>query len=139
MLLWLAAVVGSFITHVARGQADDWAAALDLTLVALLFAFAPPLIAFSLYFAVIHAPRAFAAALPAGGIPMREVVLPLVLTLLGLTLGGVIFAVGAKMPVGENVVRSAFLMLSALTVPHMWLEWRARVVSGSAPAIRTIV
>ena len=127
ILPWMAIAVGSLITYAVRAQADDWAAALDLILVSLLFALAPPLIAFSLYFAAIHAPRAFAAALPADGIRMSELVLPLILTTLGLALGTVIFAAGAKMPAGDNVVRTAFLLLSALTVPHMWLGWRAQV------------
>ena len=139
MLLWVAAAVGALIAYGTRGQADDWTAALDLALVSLLFVLAPPLIAFSLYFAAVHAPRAFAAAMPAGGVHNREMVVPLVLTMLGLALGGVIFAAGDRIPVGDNVVRTAFLLLSALTVPHMWLEWRARAALAGTPDVRTTV
>lgn len=70
---------------------------------------------------------------------MGELVLPLALTVLGLALGGVIFIAGAGMTVGDNVVRTAFLLLSALTVPHMWLEWRARLASAGKPPIRSHV
>lgn len=126
LLAWVAVAAASLITYAVRGQAGGWAAALDLILVSLLFALAPPLIAFSLYFAVIHAPRAFAAAMPAKGIRLSELIPPFILTTLGLALGAVIYAAGAKMPAGDNVVRTVFLLLSALTVPHMWLEWRAR-------------
>ena len=135
MLLWVAAAGGSLIAYATRGRADDRTVALDLVLVSLLFVLAPPLIAFSLYFAAIHAPRAFAAAIPAGGVRRGEMILPLVLTMLGLALGGGIFAAGAKMPAGDNVVRTAFLLLSALTVPHMWLEWRARVTLAGTLAV----
>jgi Brp/Blh family beta-carotene 15,15'-monooxygenase len=139
MLPWAAAVVGSLIAYATRGQADDRTAALDLILVSLLFVLAPPLIAFALYFSAIHAPRAFAAAMPAGGFSSSEMVLPFVLTMLGLALGGVIFAAGAGIPAGENAVRTAFLLLSALTVPHMWLEWRARAALADALAVRSEV
>ena len=134
LMLWAAAAAVTLIAYAARGHADDVAAAADLILIALLFAVAPPLIAFSLYFAAIHAPRAFAAAIPAGGMQAGEIVVPAVLTMLALALGAVIFAVGAGPTIEENVVRTAFLLLSALTVPHMWLEWRARLgsVGGSA-------
>ena len=139
LTLWVAAVAGTLAVHMARGQADDWAAAIDLILVTLLFALASPLIAFSLYFAAIHAPRAFAAAMPAGGVHRGAMILPLVLTILGLALGGVIFAAGARIPAGDNVVRTAFLLLSALTVPHMWLEWRARATLAGTLAVRAKV
>ncbi|WP_174291172.1 Brp/Blh family beta-carotene 15,15'-dioxygenase [Sphingomonas bacterium] len=139
LMLWEAIAAGSLITYAVRGQADDWAGALDLILVSLLFALAPPLIAFSLYFAAIHAPRAFAAATPADGFHMSVLVLPLILTSLGLALGIVIFAEGAAMSPGDNVVRTAFLLLSALTVPHMWLEWRARLALAGPPAVQSRV
>lgn len=133
MLLWVGAVASTLVAYVVRGQVGDWTAAADLILVSLLFALAPPLVAFSLYFAGIHAPRALAAAIPAGGMRASEIVLPLILTVLGLGLGAVIFVTGAATPVGENVVRSAFLLLSALTVPHMWLEWCARIAAAGQP------
>lgn len=133
-LVWGVAVICTLIGYAARGRADDWTVGADLVLVTLLFAVAPPLIAFSLYFAVIHAPRALTAAMPAGGMRAGELVLPLVLTVLGLGLGAVIFATRPAAPTGDNVVRSAFLLLSALTVPHMWLDWRARLASGGPAA-----
>ena len=133
MLLWTTMVAGTLIAYAKRGQADDWTAAVDLILVILLFAVATPLIAFSLYFAGVHAPRALAAAMPAGGMRASQMVLPLILTLLGLGLGAVIFVAGAGTPIGGNVVRSTFLLLSALTVPHMWLEWRAQLASVGQP------
>jgi Brp/Blh family beta-carotene 15,15'-monooxygenase len=135
LLLWVSVAAGSLIVYAMRGQAGDWAAALDLILVSLLFAVAPPLIAFSLYFAAVHAPRAFAAAMPAEGIRLSELVLPLILTTLGLALAAGIFAAGAKLPAGDNVVRTVFLLLSALTVPHTWLEWRARAALAGTPAV----
>lgn len=139
LTLWTATVAGTLAVHTARAQADNWTAAIDLILVSLLFVVAPPLIAFSLYFAAIHAPRAFAAAMPAGGVQRGEIALPLVLTMLGLVLGGIIFAAGARTPAGDNVVRTAFLLLSALTVPHMWLEWCARTALANALAFRSKV
>ena len=135
LMLWAAAAAVTLIAYAVRGHADDLVAATDLVLVALLFVVAPPLIAFSLYFAAIHAPRAFAAAIPAGGMQAGEIVVPAVLTMLALALGAVIFAVGAGPTIQENVIRTAFLLLSALTVPHMWLEWRARLGSVGGLAL----
>ncbi|WP_294392233.1 Brp/Blh family beta-carotene 15,15'-dioxygenase [uncultured Sphingomonas sp.] len=129
IMLWLAAAAATLIAYAGSGQSADVAAATDLVLVTLLFAFAPPLIGFSLYFAVIHAPRAMAAAIPAGGMPVGEVALPLALTAIALAFGALIFQAGPGDAVEENVVRTAFLLLSALTVPHMWLDWRARSAS----------
>lgn len=63
MVLWVAAAAGALMVYAVSEQADNRAAGLDLILVALLFALAPPLIAFSLYFAAVHAPRAFVAAM----------------------------------------------------------------------------
>ena len=137
MLVWVAAAGATLVGYAARGQTADWTAGLDLLLVALLFGLAPPLIAFSLYFAAIHAPRAFATTIPAGGLSAGELILPLFLTLLGLGLGVAIFVAGAGAPIEDNLVRSAFLLLSMLTVPHMWLEWRARVASTNTPAVRS--
>ena len=132
-LLWIAAVGVTLIACAARGQTDDWAAAADLILVTLLFAVTPPLIGFSLYFAGIHAPRALSAAMPADGLRARELAAPLVLTILALGLGILIFVTAAGARIGDDVVHSAFLLLSALTVPHMWLERRARLAAGRTP------
>lgn len=131
-LLWAASTVGTVALHAMRGRAGDRTAIANLVLVVLLFALATPLVAFATYFVAIHTPRALAASLPGHGLRARTLLLPALLSLLGIALGVAIFVAGAGMAIGENVVRSTFMLLSALTVPHMWLEWRARLTEPSA-------
>ena len=127
LLVWAAAAMlalGSYLAHGQKGRI----AALNLALTVALFTVTAPLIAFSLYFAALHAPRAF-AALRREGHASGSALIPLTLTILGLMLGVTIYCVGARSPSGDGIIRTAFLLLSALTVPHMWLEWRLRTAS----------
>lgn len=110
---WLVAAALSFRSGRGRG-----ARAGELAALFLLFAAAPPLAAFAIYFAVIHSPRAVAALDSRARLGAR--VLPL--TVAGLGLGALIWRWWPGEEAG-GAVRACFLLLAALTVPHMWLAW----------------
>lgn len=104
----------------------------------LLFVLAPPAIAFALYFALLHTPRALletlgtdeADPLAAAVGAVREAV-PLSIAALGI--GGLVFLIQPAGDWAPAAVRTVFQVLSALTVPHMWLEYRASAAVPNAP------
>jgi len=126
LISWAAAAIGTLGIYAGSGRRDDQAAAVDLVLIALLFALVPPLVAFSLYFAVLHAPRALGRLVPSFAGFRSVPFVPVLLTLLAAAFAGLVYVGGGSLSVESNVVRTTFLLLSALTVPHMWLGWRAR-------------
>lgn len=127
LAMWLAGAAATLLIEPRAG------ARLELAGIALLFAFAPPLVAFAIYFGLIHSPRAlgdtrrpgerwrdlFRAALPWSA---AAVLLAVPLWLLAApTLGS-----------GPALVRTIFWWLSALTVPHMALHLLLRRSSSTA-------
>jgi beta-carotene 15,15'-dioxygenase len=84
----------------------------------------PPLIAFSIFFCCLHSPRHMAEAIAeAGALSLTKKVL-IIIVVFSLSIGlGVLFFVqqdNAVMDVG--IIRTAFVLLSTLTVPHFLLE-----------------
>lgn len=115
---WLAIVAAQAWRNTRNGS---WRASVDLVLVTMLFAAAPPLVAFALYFAFLHTPRALMDQYQRGRRPVRPG--PMAgLTALACLLGLAIFLAGHTLTIEAGVVRTSFLLLSALTVPHMALE-----------------
>lgn len=127
---WMIAAGVTMLRGIRQGQAALPHLA-DLALVCALFVAAPPLVAFALYFALLHTPRAFAAQAAAADpmSPQRMVVL----TLLACVLGAGIYWYASPLALDENVVRSCFVLLSALTVPHMALDWVMHVSPNKLP------
>ncbi|KAB0676172.1 Brp/Blh family beta-carotene 15,15'-dioxygenase [Aureimonas leprariae] len=95
----------------------------------LLFATVPPLLAFAFYFALFHAPRALLEATegeapdPRAAIG-RELKAAMPLSIAAMAIGVALFVFQQADDWTPAVLRSVFLLLSALTVPHMWLEYR---------------
>lgn len=84
----------------------------------------PPLIAFAIFFCLLHSPRHMADALREAG-PMPTASKALVIAavmLLAIAMGAVIFWGQPGHRIEDNVIRSAFILLSILTVPHFLLE-----------------
>ena len=120
--IWVIAV--AVVVYRASETGKPIASLLDLGLTSTLFAVAPPLVAFSFYFALLHTPRAFVSQHRRGSLPaMRQ---SLSLTAMACFLGFCIYYAGQKIDFDANVVRTSFMLLSALTVPHMALEYGAR-------------
>lgn len=122
---WVAAATATIAIHALSRRTQDWKAVGDLLLVILLFSAATPLIAFSAYFAAIHTPRALSTSCLTDRRITATVAIPAILTILAFALGFTIYLAGEGMSISSNLVRTAFLLLSALTVPHIWLRWRA--------------
>lgn len=108
----------------------------------LLFAVARPLSAFAIYFAVVHTPRAFASL--RRRLPDRErrrlIVRSLPLTGLGILIGGALLLLQSAASFQDGAIRTAFFLLGALTVPHMWLAWLsdpARMGARSRSCLRS--
>jgi Brp/Blh family beta-carotene 15,15'-monooxygenase len=126
LLLWLAGAAWTLATEGRRTE---------LLALAALFVVAPPLIAFSLYFALVHSPRALASSRRPGerwGDLIRAA-LPWSLAAVALALA--LWAWFAPL-LGEGpaFIRTTFWWLSALTVPHMALHLTAPRSSPTAAA-----
>ena len=95
----------------------------------------PPVIGFAIYFCFYHSPLHFGAGikqLKTDGAAKQMLVI-VGLTLAALAIAGLIFALGPRLSVTDNLVTTAFMTLSMLTVPHMsmpaiigWLQRRSR-------------
>jgi Brp/Blh family beta-carotene 15,15'-monooxygenase len=114
LLLWLA---GAAITLVTEGRRSE------LLALAALFLLAPPLVAFSLYFALVHTPRALSASRRPGE-RLRDLLrAALPWSLAALVLAALLWAwLAPQLGPGPAFIRTAFWWLSALTVPHMALH-----------------
>ena len=86
--------------------------------------FLPPLIAFAIFFCGLHSPRHMADALRETGAlsPTKKFVIVAAVSALSLGLGVLIYASGNAARVDAGIVRSAFVLISTLTVPHFILE-----------------
>jgi Brp/Blh family beta-carotene 15,15'-monooxygenase len=115
LIIWLA---GAALTLVEEKKQKA-----ELVLLAALFAIAPPLIAFSLYFALIHTPRALAGSRRPGERWRDLLRAAMPWSLAALALAFALWAWFAPQ-VGEApaFLRTTFWWLSALTVPHMLLH-----------------
>jgi Brp/Blh family beta-carotene 15,15'-monooxygenase len=119
--LWLAGAAAVLLIEPGS------AAKAELLLLAVLFALAPPLLAFAAYFGLLHSPRALLAsrrpgerwaALLRDALPWSFAAICLALPLWAF------FA--PRIGEGEALVRTIFWWLSALTVPHMALHLMTR-------------
>jgi Brp/Blh family beta-carotene 15,15'-monooxygenase len=123
LLLWLA---GAALTLAMEGRR------VELLALAALFAIAPPLAAFSLYFALVHTPRALAASRRPGERWRDLLSDALPWSLAAVALAGMLWAwFVPQLGEGPALVRTIFWWLSALTVPHMLLHVLVQSVAGS--------
>lgn len=98
--------------------------AIDLTCCLIAMAMLPPLISFALFFCCLHSPRHLVEAVKdAGEISLRQKALVAAAVMVfALGLGVLLFVLGDAASVDTNIIRTAFLLLSILTVPHFILE-----------------
>ena len=127
-VLWLAAVA----TLSMRSGSGRRGGLTEIAALSTMFGLASPLIGFSVYFALVHTPRAFRSQ--ARTLEMRAdrwaLLGALPLAGLALILGVALFWRLADAALAPALVRTTFVLLSALTVPHMWLDWLEGRVSG---------
>ena len=86
--------------------------------------FLPPLIAFAVFFCGLHSPRHMAEALreSAGISSTKKGAIITAVFSLSLALGVLLFLGQSDLQVESGVIRTAFMLISILTVPHFVLE-----------------
>jgi beta-carotene 15,15'-dioxygenase len=86
--------------------------------------FLPPLVAFAVFFCGLHSPRHMAEALreSAGISSAKKGMIIAAVFLLSLAIGVLLFMGQSNLQVESGVIRTAFMLISILTVPHFVLE-----------------
>ena len=86
--------------------------------------FLPPLVAFAVFFCGLHSPRHMAEALreSAGISSAKKGAIIAAVFLLSLAIGVLLFMGQSDLQVESGVIRTAFMLISILTVPHFVLE-----------------
>jgi beta-carotene 15,15'-dioxygenase len=86
--------------------------------------FLPPLVALAVFFCGLHSPRHMANALrETGGLSkLKKAAIVTAVSALSFGLGVLMFLYQGDVPSDMGVVRSAFILISTLTVPHFILE-----------------
>ena len=86
--------------------------------------FLPPLVAFAIFFCGLHSPRHMAEALreSAGISSAKKAAIIAAVFLLSLAIGVLLFLGQSDLQVESGIIRTAFVLISILTVPHFVLE-----------------
>ena len=118
------AALGSLVFAYWAYTNDDTQSAIEVIACMVGALFLPPLIAFAIFFCGLHSPRHMADALRETGAlsPSKKFVIVAAVSALSLGLGAVIYASGSAVSFDAGIVRSAFVLISTLTVPHFILE-----------------
>ena len=129
---WLA---GTFVGIVMCCKRAAWMTGLEMGAVAILATFAPPLVAFTVFFCGMHSARHILRTIAYSGEASARI---LVAACLG-PMAGVALLAGASalwlrnVPIEVGLIQVVFVGLAAFTVPHLGLVERIRF-SGWAPA-----
>lgn len=85
----------------------------------------PPIVGFSLYFCLYHSPIHFSTGWKqlTAGQAKHSAFIVAGLTIGGLTIAALVYTFGQNLTVTDNLVSTAFVTLSMLTVPHMVMPW----------------
>ena len=129
LLVWLCGGVAVLVLEPRTAER------LELVAVTALFAFAPPLIAFAAYFALLHTPRALTGSKGPGeswGALLRSAA-PLSAAAVLLAIVGFLL-LREHLAIEPAAIRTVFWWLGALTVPHMGLGLLVRRTSPTAAA-----
>ena len=97
--------------------------------------FLPPLVAFAVFFCGLHSPRHMADALRETGdlSKLKKASIVAAVSALSLGLGVLMFLYQGDVPSDMGIVRSAFILISTLTVPHFILEHLMTYKNHNAP------
>ncbi len=118
------AALGSLVFAFWAYQHGDATSALDVISCIIASLLLPPLIAFAVFFCGLHSPRHMLDALrETGGLSAsKTAIIIAAVTALSLGAGAILFAGYDDMGLDSAVIRTGFVLLSALTVPHFILE-----------------
>lgn len=127
------AALGSLVfAYWVFGHDDKQSAFEVLSCIAAAF-FLPPLVAFAIFFCGLHSPRHMADALRETGelSPLKKTAIICAVFALSLGLGVLMFLYQGDVPADMGIIRTAFILISTLTVPHFILE---HILSHKNPA-----
>lgn len=114
----------------------DWLTALEMTSVSLLAIAVPPLLAFTVFFCVMHSARHALRARQYAAFSASRLLLtsaaPMAAVLAGTALGWYFFK---DLSIDEHIVQLVFVGLAALTAPHMLLVERVRYSGWLKPGV----
>ncbi|WP_395635504.1 Brp/Blh family beta-carotene 15,15'-dioxygenase [Sphingorhabdus sp.] len=118
------AALGSLVFAYWAFRHEDAQSALEVLACITAALFLPPLVAFAVFFCGLHSPRHMADALrETGGLSkFKKAAIVAAVSALSLGLGVLMFLYQGDVPSDMGIVRSAFILISTLTVPHFILE-----------------
>ena len=127
------AALGSLVFAYWAFRHDDKQSALEVLACIVAALFLPPLVAFAIFFCGLHSPRHMADALRETGdlSPLKKAVIICAVFALSLGLGVLMFLYQGDVPADMGIIRTAFILISTLTVPHFILE---HILSDKKPA-----
>jgi Brp/Blh family beta-carotene 15,15'-monooxygenase len=127
------AALGSLVFAYWAFRHDDKQSALEVLACIAAALFLPPLVAFAIFFCGLHSPRHMADALRETGdlSPMKKTAIICAVFALSLGLGVLMFLYQGDVPADMGIIRTAFILISTLTVPHFILE---HILSDKKPA-----
>jgi Brp/Blh family beta-carotene 15,15'-monooxygenase len=127
------AALGSLVFAYWAFRHDDTQSALDVLSCIAAALVLPPLMAFALFFCGLHSPRHMADALRATSdlSPLKKIAIISAVFALSLGLGVLMFLFQGALPADMGIIRTAFILISTLTVPHFILE---HILSDNNPA-----
>jgi Brp/Blh family beta-carotene 15,15'-monooxygenase len=127
------AALGSLVFAYWAFRHDDKQSALEVLACIVAALFLPPLVAFAIFFCGLHSPRHMADALRETGdlSPLKKTAIICAVFALSLSLGVVMFLYQGDVPADMGIIRTAFILISTLTVPHFILE---HILSDKNPA-----
>lgn len=127
------AALGSLVFAYWAYRHNDRQSALEVLSCVVAALFLPPLVAFAVFFCGLHSPRHMADALRETGAlsSLKKAAIIAAVFALSLGLGALMFLFQGDVPADMGIIRTAFILISTLTVPHFILEY---ILSNEQPA-----
>jgi Brp/Blh family beta-carotene 15,15'-monooxygenase len=118
------ATLGTLVFAYWAFRHDDKQSALEVLACIAAALLLPPLVAFAIFFCGLHSPRHMADALRETGdlSPLKKTAIICAVFALSLGLGVLMFLYQGDVPADMGIIRTAFILISTLTVPHFILE-----------------
>lgn len=134
VVICLSAVAITFDLFRKRHQA-----ALELIVIVLLATLVAPLLAFTIYFCLMHGARHILRTGELVGISRKAFVLECALPMAGVfILAGVAWAFRTNLSLDASIIKIVFVMLAALTAPHMLIVEPVRLGGWRMPSPKSL-
>lgn len=127
------AALGSLVFAYWAFRHDDKQSAFEVLSCIVAALFLSPLVAFAIFFCGLHSPRHMADALRETGdlSTLKKTAIICAVFAFSLGLGVLMFLYQGDVPADMGIIRTAFILISTLTVPHFILE---HILSHKTPA-----